>query len=87
MHAGMGDTVFAPMYEVLKRRGVAFRFFHRLEAVRLADPKDLVQGERAYVKALEFDVQAKVKDGEEYAPLIDVGGLPLLAALNRIIRS
>ena len=31
MHAGMGDTVFAPMYEVLKKRGVAFRFFHRLE--------------------------------------------------------
>jgi uncharacterized protein with NAD-binding domain and iron-sulfur cluster len=76
MHAGMGDTVFAPMYEVLKKRGVAFRFFHRLETVRLADPEDLAQGERAYVKALEFDVQAKVADGEEYAPLIDVGGLP-----------
>jgi len=76
MHAGMGDTVFAPMYEVLKKRGVAFRFFHRLEAVRLADPKDLAQGERAYVKALEFDVQAKVEDGKEYAPLMDVGGLP-----------
>ncbi len=76
MHAGMGDTVFAPMYEVLKKRGVAFRFFHRLEAVRLADHKDLARGERAYVKALEFDVQAKVKHGDEYAPLMDVGGLP-----------
>ena len=76
MHAGMGDTVFAPMYEVLKKRGVTFKFFHRLEAVRLADPEELAQGERAYVKALEFDVQAKVKDGKEYAPLMDVGGLP-----------
>ena len=42
----------------------------------MADPKDLAQGERAYVKALEFDVQAKIKDAKEYAPLMDVGGLP-----------
>ena len=76
MHAGMGDTVFAPMYELLKRRGVIFRFFHRLEKVRLADAADLAQGERAYVKALEFDVQAKIRNGKEYSPLIDVGGLP-----------
>src|SRR5260370_28144647 len=76
MHAGMGDTVFAPMYESLKKRGVAFRFFHRLERVRLADAADLAQGEPAYVKALEFDVQAKIRNGREYAPLIDVGGLP-----------
>ncbi len=76
MHAGMGDTVFAPMYELLKRRGVAFRFFHRLEEVRLADAAELAPGERAYVKALKFDVQAKIRNGKEYAPLIDVGGLP-----------
>jgi uncharacterized protein with NAD-binding domain and iron-sulfur cluster len=76
MNAGMGDTVFAPMYELLKGRGVSFRFFHRLAKVRLADPADLGSGERAYVKALEFDLQAKVRSGKEYAPLIDVGGLP-----------
>jgi uncharacterized protein with NAD-binding domain and iron-sulfur cluster len=76
MHAGMGDTVFAPMYELLKKRGVAFRFFHRLKRVRLADPADLAPGERAYVKALEFDLQAKVTNGKEYEPLIDVDGLP-----------
>lgn len=76
MHAGMGDTVFAPMYELLKKRGVAFRFFHRLERVRLADPAGLAPGERVHVKALEFDVQAKIRNGKEYAPLIDVGGLP-----------
>ncbi len=33
MRVGMGDAVFAPFYEVLKRRGVKFRFFHRLENV------------------------------------------------------
>jgi hypothetical protein len=31
MQAGMGDVVFAPLYEVLRRRGVQFRFFHRVK--------------------------------------------------------
>ncbi|MGD0117586.1 MAG: FAD-dependent oxidoreductase [Candidatus Binatus sp.] len=76
MHAGMGDVVFAPMYELLKKRGVAFKFFHRVERLTLADPAGLAPGERAYVKELEFDVQAKIRNGKEYSPLIDVRGLP-----------
>ena len=28
MQAGMGDTIFGPYYQVLKARGVRFRFFH-----------------------------------------------------------
>ncbi len=76
MHAGMGDVVFAPFYQALKRRGVAFRFFHRLENVRLADPAALAPGERPYVAGLDFDVQAELANGGEYQPLIDVRGLP-----------
>jgi uncharacterized protein with NAD-binding domain and iron-sulfur cluster len=76
MQAGMGDVVFAPLYEVLRRRGVRFEFFHRLENVRLADPTHLRAGESPYVEALEFDVQAEVIGGAEYRPLVDVGGLP-----------
>jgi uncharacterized protein with NAD-binding domain and iron-sulfur cluster len=72
MRAGMGDIVFAPLYEVLKRRGVRFEFFHRLENIKL--PERLAPGERAYVEALEFDVQAEVEG--EYQPLIDVNGVP-----------
>ncbi len=34
MQAGMGDVVFAPMYEVLKRRGVAVPLFHKLCQLR-----------------------------------------------------
>jgi uncharacterized protein with NAD-binding domain and iron-sulfur cluster len=75
MQAGMGDVVFAPFYEVLKRRGVSFEFFHRLERVRLAEPDSLGHGKRPYVSALEFDVQAKVSQGE-YQPLVDLDGLP-----------
>lgn len=76
MQSGMGDVVFAPFYEVLKRRGVRFAFFHRLEDVRLVAPERLAQGERPYVEALEFDVQAEVVGGGEYQPLVDVRGLP-----------
>ena len=76
MQAGMGDVVFAPLYEVLAARGVRFEFFHRLENVRLVDPARLLPGETPYVEALEFDVQAEVAPGRTYAPLVDVGGLP-----------
>jgi len=75
MRAGMGDVVFAPFYEVLKRRGVSFRFFHRLEAVKLSELGELSGSERPYVKALEFAIQAEVRDGE-YRPLKDIDGLP-----------
>jgi uncharacterized protein with NAD-binding domain and iron-sulfur cluster len=59
--AGTGDSVFAPLYELLKRRGVKFRFFHEVEKlgadeVHLKRQADLV--------------------GPEYQPLIDVKGLP-----------
>ncbi|HLZ84277.1 MAG TPA: FAD-dependent oxidoreductase [Caulobacteraceae bacterium] len=76
MRAGMGDVVFAPYYEVLRRRGVKFAFFHRLTNVRLAEEADLRPGERPYVSALEFDIQATVKDGADYAPLVEVRGRP-----------
>jgi uncharacterized protein with NAD-binding domain and iron-sulfur cluster len=85
MRAGMGDIVFAPLYEVLKKRGASFKFFHRLENVRLVDRGRLGPGERPYVESLEFDVQALIAPSEisgrseeepEYRPLIDIRGLP-----------
>lgn len=73
MTAGMGEVVFAPAYEALKRRGVTFKFFHRLAAVRVGDAA--AQGDPPHVAALELDVQAETLRGE-YAPLRDVDGLP-----------
>jgi uncharacterized protein with NAD-binding domain and iron-sulfur cluster len=73
MSAGMGDIVFAPLHEVLERRGVRFEFFHRLRDVRLASR---VAGERPWVEALDFDVQARTKGGRPYRPLVSVRGLP-----------
>lgn len=75
MRAGMGDVVFAPFYEVLRARGATFKFFHRLRNVRLADARKLAPGERRYVEALEFDVQAETHQMREYQPLIDVKGM------------
>jgi uncharacterized protein with NAD-binding domain and iron-sulfur cluster len=76
MRTGMGDAVFAPFYEVLRRRGVSFRFFHRLENVALAGAEGLAAGEPAHVEALDFDVQAETVGGADYEPLVDVRGLP-----------
>lgn len=72
MTAGMGDIVFAPLYQVLKRRGVRFEFFHRLREIELS-PEG---ADEPHVAALHFDVQARVKKGAEYQPLIEVHGLP-----------
>jgi uncharacterized protein with NAD-binding domain and iron-sulfur cluster len=73
MSAGMGDIVFAPLYQVLQRRGVRFEFFHRLRNVGLP-PRE--NGEPTYVQSLEFDVQALVKDDREYQPLVDIHNVP-----------
>lgn len=72
MNAGMGEIVIAPLYEVLKRRGVRFEFFHRLDNVGLSAPR---VGETPHVEELEFEVQARVRDGE-YRPLVNVRGIP-----------
>ena len=73
MQAGMGDVVFAPLWEVLKKRGVRFEFFHRLENVAIAGgPSD----GGPHVRELEFDIQAIVSGNVEYRPLIEVRGLP-----------
>ncbi|MFC5551540.1 NAD(P)-binding protein [Massilia aerilata] len=66
MQAGMGDAVFAPLYEVLARRGVRFAFFHRVEEITAAEGS---------VDAVRMSVQADVTGGD-YRPLVQVEGLP-----------
>ncbi len=68
MQAGMGDVVFAPLYQVLQARGVQFEFFHRVNALTLAeDGQSIAQ--------IRLGRQATLRNGT-YAPLIEVGGLP-----------
>lgn len=68
MQAGMGDTIFGPYYQVLKSRGVKFRFFTAARALRL-DP------DKIGVAAIDMVEQAEVPSGD-YQPLVDVRGLP-----------
>ncbi len=73
MQTGMGDAVFAPFYEVLRRRGVRFEFFHRLRNIQLTPDGT---AEHPSIDEMHFDVQAKFKEGDEYHPLVDVDGVP-----------
>lgn len=65
MQAGMGDAVFAPLYQVLSGRGVKFRFFHRVEEL-VPDGDD--------IGAIRITRQAALRNGR-YNPLVKVRGL------------
>ena len=68
MQAGMGDTIFAPMYEVLCKRGVHFEFFRRVTNLGLT-------ASRTEIGRVDVVHQAEVTRGA-YKPLLDVRGLP-----------
>jgi uncharacterized protein with NAD-binding domain and iron-sulfur cluster len=67
MQAGMGDTVFTPLYDVLRSRGVRFRFFHQVTGLGVsADGKS--------VSSITVQPQAHLKQ-EPYDPIVEVRGL------------
>lgn len=72
MRAGMGEVVFAPLYQALRRRGVRFAFFSRLDRIRLSD-------DRRRIASLVLTQTRSVVAGE-YHPLITVDGLPCFPA-------
>ncbi|NVB80786.1 MAG: NAD(P)-binding protein [Kofleriaceae bacterium] len=67
MQAGMGDTIFAPLYLVLKNRGVKFEFFSRVDKLELSEDK-------AEIERITIGQQVQVKG--EYDPLVPVLDLP-----------
>ncbi len=69
MNAGMGDAIFTPFYGLLKSRGVRFEFFHKVDALRLAPDRDVIE-------TIELTRQVElVEEGGEYWPLERVEGL------------
>jgi uncharacterized protein with NAD-binding domain and iron-sulfur cluster len=62
MNAGMGDVVFTPLYQVLRAREVAFRFFHDVRAMNLSEDKRRVE-------SIVVDRQAELVV-EPYEPLM-----------------
>jgi uncharacterized protein with NAD-binding domain and iron-sulfur cluster len=70
MAAGMGDIVFAPLYEALRRRGVKFEFFHRVDHLHLS-------ADRSSIEAVTIGRQAQLAPGlDSYEPLARFDGLP-----------
>jgi uncharacterized protein with NAD-binding domain and iron-sulfur cluster len=67
MQAGMGDTIFTPLYQVLKARGVKFKFFHKVEEL-VPDGEQIAQ--------IRLTEQVAVSSGiDQYEPLRYVKGL------------
>ncbi len=74
MAAGMGDIVFAPLYEALVRRGVRFEFFHRLDALHLSPDGSVVE-------EISLGRQVRLAAGRSrYDPLVRVRDLPCFPA-------
>lgn len=70
MQAGMGDVVFAPLYQALRSRGVTFEFFSRVDQLHLDDA-----GER--IESMSIGRQVRLAaHADEYEPLVEVHGLP-----------
>ena len=64
MQAGMGDVVIAPLYLLLKKRGVQFKFFHKVDRL-------VYDHARQEITAIEMTEQVALT-GEDYDPLIQV---------------
>ncbi len=74
MTAGMGDVVIAPIYQALRRRGVTFEFFHRLDRLHL-------DADHRAIDAITLGRQVRLADGvDHYEPLTTVRGLPVFPA-------
>jgi uncharacterized protein with NAD-binding domain and iron-sulfur cluster len=67
MQAGMGDTVFTPLYDVLRRRGVRFRFFHQVTNIGVSD-------DGRSVAKVEVQPQVRLRR-RHYDPIVTVDGL------------
>jgi uncharacterized protein with NAD-binding domain and iron-sulfur cluster len=77
MRAGMGDVVFAPLYEVLRKRGVRFEFFHRVDSLHLS-----ADGTR--IEEIRVTRQLDPRDPDRpYEPLVRVEDLPCWPAEPR----
>jgi uncharacterized protein with NAD-binding domain and iron-sulfur cluster len=77
MQAGMGDTIFAPIYQLCRKEfpdNVHFEFFSRVKNLKLGATPDPI-GEQPVI-AIEIEKQVNITKGPAYYdPLIDVHGL------------
>ncbi len=68
MQAGMGDTIFAPVYEVLRKKyNVQFKFFHRVEEL-------IPSADGQQIAAVRIAQQVRLTR-DQYDPLLEINGL------------
>ncbi len=67
---GCGEALVAPLYEVLRRRGVKFEFFAKVEHVGVADDNGLVVDSVRVQRQVDF-----VDPAKGYQPLFNVNGV------------
>lgn len=85
LQSGISETIILPVYQVLKKRGVKFKFFHQVLGLHLdsdqpqedslSSHSQKKQPQERLVKRITLREQARVKKGAEYEPLIRVNGL------------
>ncbi len=69
MQAGMGDTVFSPVYEVLQQRGQQVKLFRRVEDIRLS-------ADGRTIDEIELTRQVDLAPGvDAYTPTFPVNGV------------
>jgi uncharacterized protein with NAD-binding domain and iron-sulfur cluster len=68
MQAGMGEAVIAPLYEVLKARGVRFEFFHKVRKLELSENGN-------WLRRIHLGVQARPRGAAAYDPVFSVDGV------------
>lgn len=66
MRAGMGDTIFTPLYKALAQRGVQFRFFHKVQSLGLSEDRRSIE---------RIAMVRQVDAAGPYQPLVNVKGL------------
>ncbi len=68
LSAGTADTIITPIYQVLRHRGVKFKYFHKIRQVH--------HSESGKIEKISVAEQVKLRDGvDEYDPFLNVDGL------------
>jgi uncharacterized protein with NAD-binding domain and iron-sulfur cluster len=63
---GTGDVMVMPMYEVLKKRGVTFKFFHKIEQVHYSSTgaiENISYSQQVQLAVPEYNPVKKIMDG------------------------
>lgn len=75
--AGTGETLIAPLYEALSRRGVRFEFFSKVEVLHL-------DASRGAIASVDIALQATLQSGRDrYDPLVKDPGTGLVGWPHR----